>query len=308
MLRVINRRAGMRTHELLKRPRRGCWIDLEAPSRNELESIAKLLEIAPEELASLLDEREPPKLEKSKQQVVVTVLVPYTKRKGMGISTLTILIKDGYLITLHKRKLAPIDDFLEGRVKQFQTDKRLRLLIQLLARIVANFVTHLKLVEKSMERAEGELFTSMRPQSILDIWEVRRTIIQLNDAVMANDRVLTMILRGRGPRLYKEDRDVIGDLVLESRHLTRVLSLYTELLTNTMDAYVSLISNNLNIVMKRLTSLAMIAAVPTILSSLYGMNVRLPFAENPNAFSIILLLSVILSLLLLVIFKRLDWI
>ena len=73
--------------------------------------------------------------------------------------------------------------------------------------------------------------------------------------------------------------------------------IYTNILNGTMDAYASIISNNLNGVMKFLTSITIILAVPTMISSLWGMNVGLPFQNNQYGFIIILAISILMTLI-----------
>ena len=77
----------------------------------------------------------------------------------------------------------------------------------------------------------------------------------------------------------------------------------TNILTGTMDSFASVISNNLNVVMKSLTSVTIIFMLPTLISSIYGMNVHLPLqslsppeSHSLLAFFAIMGVSVILAL------------
>ena len=79
-------------------------------------------------------------------------------------------------------------------------------------------------------------------------------------------------------------------------------NIYSSILSNLMDAFASIISNNLNIVMKFLTSITIILSVPTLIASIYGMNVHLPFQESNFAFALIMGISVLISLILVLVF------
>ena len=81
-------------------------------------------------------------------------------------------------------------------------------------------------------------------------------------------------------------------------------NIYGSILRDMMDAFSSVISNELNIVMKTLTALTIILMIPTLVSSFYGMNVRLPFQEHPHAFLITLLISVFLTVIGIIIFVK----
>ena len=82
--------------------------------------------------------------------------------------------------------------------------------------------------------------------------------------------------------------------------------IYSDILNGTMDAYASIISNNLNSVMKTLTSITIVLAVPTMISSFWGMNVKLPFENNPLGFVIMILFAVITTLLVTWWLKKRD--
>jgi len=81
-------------------------------------------------------------------------------------------------------------------------------------------------------------------------------------------------------------------------------SIYSNILSGMMDAFASVISNNLNIVMKFLTSVTIVMAIPTMVASFFGMNVKVPFAQNPYAFSIVIFISLCLAILFGMIMAR----
>ena len=80
--------------------------------------------------------------------------------------------------------------------------------------------------------------------------------------------------------------------------------IYRDILTGTMDAYASIISNNLNGVMKYLTSITIILAIPTMIASYWGMNVNVPMQNNPFGFVIIVLTSILIGTIALLWLRR----
>lgn len=92
-------------------------------------------------------------------------------------------------------------------------------------------------------------------------------------SLKANEVTLEKIMRGRIIKLYEEDEDILEDVLIEVKQAIEMCNIYSSILTGTMDCFASIISNNLNIVMKVLTSLTIVMAIPTIITSLYGMNV-----------------------------------
>lgn len=103
-------------------------------------------------------------------------------------------------------------------------------------------------------------------------------------------------------KMYEEDEDLLEDVITENKQAMEMGEIYTNILTGMMDAFASVISNNLNIVMKFLTSVTIIMAIPTIIGSFFGMNVRLPYQNSPHAFFGIVVftgLSVLTGILIL---------
>lgn len=103
-------------------------------------------------------------------------------------------------------------------------------------------------------------------------------------------------LRGKIVKLYEEDEDMLEDAITENRQAIEMAQIYSNILTGTMDAYASIISNNLNGVMKFLTSITIILAVPTMISSFWGMNVALPFEKSPIGFVVMVVIAIIMTL------------
>jgi len=103
-------------------------------------------------------------------------------------------------------------------------------------------------------------------------------------------------LRGKIVKLYEEDEEILEDAITENRQAIEMAQIYSNILNGTMDAYASIISNNLNGVMKFLTSITIILAVPTMISSFWGMNVKLPFENSPMGFLIMVLIAIIMTI------------
>ena len=111
---------------------------------------------------------------------------------------------------------------------------------------------------------------------------------------------------GKIIKLYDEDEEILEDAITENRQAIEMAKIYSDILNGTMDAYASIISNNLNGVMKFLTSITIVLAVPTMISSFWGMNVGLPFQDSPFGFIIMIGVSIILTLLVTWWLKRKD--
>jgi len=84
-------------------------------------------------------------------------------------------------------------------------------------------------------------------------------------------------------------------------------NVYSNILSGMMDAFASVISNNLNVVLKFLTSVTIIVMIPTLIASIYGMNVELPFQHSLHAFVIVMIISIVLSMSGVLMFMKRKW-
>ena len=103
-------------------------------------------------------------------------------------------------------------------------------------------------------------------------------------------------------RLYPEDEDILEDAITENHQAFSMAEVHSNILSGTMDAFASIISNNLNIVMKFLTSVTIILAIPALFGTFFGMNVELPFQKHPYAFTGIMIISAVITLITVIIF------
>ena len=100
------------------------------------------------------------------------------------------------------------------------------------------------------------------------------------------------------------DPELLEDVEIELRQAEETTNIYSNILTGMMDAYASVISNNLNVIMKRLTSISIILMIPTVIASLYGMNVPNNLENNQFGFWIVLLISLLVSTFGVFLFKK----
>jgi len=118
--------------------------------------------------------------------------------------------------------------------------------------------------------------------------------IILNDFLTALNPInnlLQDLLSGKFLKLYEKDKDLIEDLSLGTGQLIERCRADLKTIVNIRESYSTIITNNLNRVIKLLTALTIILTIPTIIASIYGMNVRLPLADNPLAFNWIIFLK-----------------
>lgn len=155
--------------------------------------------------------------------------------------------------------------------------------------------------------AEVELERSIRNEELQRLLRIEKSLVFFITSLRGNDNLLMKMKTLRSQRQFFDD-DLVEDVEIELRQAQDSARIYSDILSGTMDAYASVISNNLNIVMKRLTSISIILMLPTLVASLYGMNVPNSLQNNPYGFLIAIGISLLFSLMGFIIFKWRNWI
>ena len=207
-----------------------------------------------------------------------------------------IVVRDDFFITVSLKKNKVIEDFEKRKIKNFQTYKKTRFIFQIFYLNSSYFLNYLKQINKETEIAEYILKNSMKNKELLKLLSLEKGLVYFTTSLKSNEIVMEKTMRGKIVKLYDDDEDILEDAIIENRQAIEMSQIYSNILNGTMDAYASIISNNLNGVMKFLTSITIVLAIPTMISSFWGMNVNLPFQNSPIGFPIMIVIAIITTL------------
>ncbi len=295
--------------EQLDVPEKGCWVNMTAPTHEEVFKIARRLNMDKDFLAAALDEEESARIESDDGRLLVVVDVPIVDvDDGTDVyATLPIgiVMTEDCIVTVCTREMPLISDFATGRVKGFWTYKKTRFVLQLLYRNAVSFLSYLRQIDRSSLRFEKEMYKSMRNKEMIQLLRIEKSLVYFSTSLKANEVVLEKLMRQELIKRYPDDEDLLEDVIIENKQAIEMCNIYSNVLSATMEALGSLISNNLNIVMKALTSITLVISVPTLIASLWGMNVGgIPLSDNPHGFLIMCLISLMLALIAVVMLWR----
>jgi len=147
----------------------------------------------------------------------------------------------------------------------------------------------------------------LRNREVLELLKYQKSLTYFTTALKANQLMMDRLQKGQMFKMFPDDEDLLEDALTEIGQAIEMTNISSGILSQMMDAFASIISNNLNAVMKFLASVTIILALPTLVASIYGMNVTLPLSGHPSAFWGVLGFAVVVSLLVVVIFWRRDW-
>ncbi|MCD6403476.1 MAG: magnesium transporter CorA family protein [Candidatus Aenigmarchaeota archaeon] len=294
----------------LEKPVAGCWIDAVKPNKEERKFLREEIGIPTDFILSSLDEDERPRIEKELDKILIIIRVPCKRKKNGEVEVATvplgIIITRKYFVTISLLATEVLQDFHEEKVN-FYTTQKTRFLLQILKRTNRYYARYLDEIEKRIREIEASVFRSLKNEEIIQLLRFQKTLIYFNGSIIANEKVFEKIAGGKVITLFKQDEELLEDIVIDNRELMENVRIFSEILSNTLDAYASIVSNNMNIVMKFLTSFTIILSIPTIVSSIYGMNIALPFQQHPQAFLIVMAITLAIVVGFVILFWKKDW-
>ncbi len=288
----------------------GVWINMVFPTEEEIEAISSKLDTDPDFIKAALDEEERSRIEVDDDngQVLILVDTPYIKvKEGSELYEtipIGIVLTNMCIITVSLQKCSILEPFLKNIMKTFYTFKKSRFILQMLYKNAEIFLICLKQIDKQSTAIEESLHKSMKNKEFIQLLTMEKSLVYISTSLKSNEIVMEKLLRYDFIKKYPDDKELLEDTIIENKQAIEMAKIYSDILTGTTDSFASLISNNLNIVMKRLTSITIVMAIPTIISSFYGMNVPIPGFQNPFAFWGILVGSIIICVIVVKVMSK----
>ena len=313
MLKIYNTDLNTNKTEEIKEFKKGSWINLVNPSEIEIKKVCENVNIQEDFIRDALDFEEKARIDREDddETILFVVDVPIIEKNEENDVYTTmplgmIIVRDDFFITVSLRKNKIIESFEQRKIKDFQTYKKSKLIFQILFLNSSYYLSYLKQINKETEIAEYILKKSMKNKELLKLLSLEKSLVYFTTSLKSNELVMEKTMRGKIIKLYEDDEDILEDAITENRQAIEMAKIYTDILSGTMEAYASIISNNLNGVMKFLTSITIVLAIPTMISSFWGMNVNLPFQESKFGFPIMIGISIILTFIVTWWLKKRD--
>lgn len=289
----------------------GCWINIVAPSDQELILISKKTGVPMEFLKAALDEEETSRIDTEGNSTLFIVDIPFTEMEDNSLTydtyPLGIIHTENELITICLKNSRMLADFTEGKVKTFYTYKRSRFILQILFKIASYYLIYLRQIDKKSLLVEKKLHKSMKNKELIQLLSLEKSLVYFSTSLKSNEITLEKMLKLELMQKYPDDKDVLEDVIIENKQAIEMANIYSNILSGTMDAFASVISNNLNSVLKFLASITIIMTIPNVISGLFGMRVGgVPFANASFGFWAVVGIVAVCALLVSIILGKKD--
>jgi len=287
-------------------------INVISPDKSELEKLSTEMSIPSDFLTDPLDIDERARIEIEDNVLLIVLRIPKYDESNPEIPFTTIpagiiLTKDDTIVTISSSDITDILEFGNGKTKGIIAGKRSSVILQIFLRTALLYLKHLKEINRRTGETERELQKSLKNEALVKLLNLEKSLVFFTTSLRSNDLMMERLLKTELLKLTSEDKDMLEDVLIDNRQAIEMANIYSNILSGMMDAFASVISNNLNVVMKILTSITIILMIPTLIASIYGMNIDLPFQRSSYAFFIVIGLSFTLSLISALIFVKNRW-
>ena len=289
----------------------GAWVQMVDPSVQELNKVSEAYDIEVSDLATALDEEESSRisLEDGYTLILVDIPSPEVRHEKKMYTTipLGILIKQNAIITICKEDTPVLQYFIRNKVREFSTKKKMRFIYQLLLRSAALYQAYLRGIDKKRIEIEERIDGDTQDVDIIELHELESTLVYFATSLRANGVVLDRLTRYKRLEQYPEDKELLGDVIVENQQAIEMTSIYRDIINGTRELLSSVIDNRMNSIMKSLTVITLVMAIPTVISGIYGMNVNehwVPFANTAHGFAIIIGIMVIICVIILLLLRK----
>ena len=291
----------------------GVWIQMINPSVAEGQMVADALNVDIEDVLAALDEEESSRIELQDGYTLILVDIPSTEirheKESYTTIPLGIILTGEEIITVCTEDTPVLQAFLNNRVKEFSTKKKLRFVYQILYRVSVLYQSDLRIIDKMRTEIEERVGDDTEEEDLIALHELESTLVFFATSLRAIGNVLDRLTRYKRLEQYPEDKELLGDVIVENKQAIEMTSIYRDIINGTRELMSSVIDNRLNNVMKYLTSITLVMAIPTVISGMYGMNVNgagMPFADSVFGFGIVCIITLIVCAITMIILRKLK--
>ena len=268
-----------------------CWINLVEPTTTELERVLTFSQVPRDFLTDPLDTDERPRFDYDDDASMLIIHVPCPVDEDDSVVPyrtvpLGIILFGKSVITVCSVRTPVTTAFLDQIRRVCPPRDQYRFAFRLLWHGGVLFLRYIHDIHQRTNALEEELHESISNDVLLRLLTIEKTFVYFTTSLKADTIALARANTARQLALTEDDRDQLEDALVEFQQALETATIHANILNGTLDTFASLINNNLNNVMKYLTVVTIFLAVPTLVTSAYGMNIKLPFVSGEGTLSV----------------------
>jgi len=288
----------------------GCWIQVTCPTEEDQQMLEERFQIPDYFISDISDTDERARYEYDDGWMLIILRIPYVKeirsRTPYTTVPLGIIHKRDVTITVCFYETNMMLDFVSFQQKRAEgfTDY-VDMIFRLFLSSAVWYLKRLKQISTLIDRAKKNLDHDVNNESLIGLSRLQDSLTYFITSIRGNENLLAKLKFKL--QVDELDADLIEDVNIEMSQARETTNIYSNILESTMDTYSSIINNNMNRVMRTLTSVTIIMMFPTLVASLFGMNLVNGMESSHFGFAVALLVCVVTSLISWIIlrYKRL---
>lgn len=295
-----------------------CWIELSSATQDDLFEIKSFIDIPEDVLLSIRDTDEVPKFEKLDDVNFILLQTPILKedidedgdvRIRFSVAPLGIIYTSKLIITISEKENDVIE-YIKNKLKNYSKNRLIdtantpQFILKVLLFTAKLYLRYLKTINQKIRSAQNNLEEAPENDEIIYLMNLEKSLVYFSTSLHSNHIVFEKIAKRKFFTGNEDDEELAEDILDESKQALETVKIYSKIVGNVTNTFAAIISNNLNRTVKSLTSLTIILMIPTLVASIYGMNVALPFQQSPFAFLITVGISVALVVLVTITLLR----
>ena len=275
-----------------------CWIQVTCPTEEDQRELEEKFNIPDYFMSDISDTDERARYEYDDGWMLIILRIPYVKevrsRTPYTTVPLGIIHKRDVTITVCYYETNMMIDFVSFQQKRNEgfTD-HVDMIFRLFLSSAVWYLKRLKQISMLIDKAKRNLDREVNNESLIGLSRLQDSLTYFQTSIRGNETLLSKLKFKL--QIDELDADLIEDVNIEMTQARETTSIYSNILESTMDTYQSIINNNMNTVMRTLTSVTIIMMIPTLITSMFGMNLVNGMDSKPWGFIIAIILSIAVS-------------
>ena len=275
-----------------------CWIQVTCPTEEDQRELEEKFDIPDYFMSDISDTDERARYEYDDGWMLIILRIPYVKeirsRTPYTTVPLGIIHKRDVTITVCFYETNMMIDFVSFQQKRGEgfTD-HVDMIFRLFLSSAVWYLKRLKQISMLIDKAKRNLDREVNNESLIGLSRLQDSLTYFQTSIRGNENLLQKLKFKL--QIDELDADLIEDVNIEMSQARETTSIYSDILESTMDTYSSIINNNMNTVMRTLTSVTIIMMIPTLVTSMFGMNLVNGMEEKPWGFVLAMIISVAIS-------------
>lgn len=281
----------------------GSWVKVTNPSEEEIEEL-KNFKLDMNNIKDALDLNELPRIEKDERFVYIFIRTSVKKDGNVKTIPILIAISKNFILTVSKEDIDIFKNIMNDRTTY--TTQKTKFLIKTFLLNSKFYENVIKQISKKLRSKKADIF-KLKEGDIVSLVEIEETLEDLISSFIPTVSVYRNILTRKLIKVYEKDKGIIEDAIISGEETLDLCKSSIKMVHGIRESYSTLVSMQTNRVIKILTVITIMLTIPTITSSVFGMNVSLPFQNNPLAIFYVLLFTSIIIFGVYLIFLKMRW-